>query len=249
MLLKNDFKNISLIILKKFCKKAKIKSSKLNKLELFEQFNKYLAVILIQRKYRNHLYKNAVDPITLEEIEYPCFLFRTKYGKTFFYSYESIIRYIMKTGNTSDPMTRLPYSNEILERLDNDAKKHLPNFKFKSTLKIKNNPDYARRIRNRENEIISYQTRIAEVISGILISIDLDMITWTITNILIDNNEYNNSINYINSILYEFRILVRNLNLYEPGSGTNYITELTRNIERIQNNKTKEQILLKLQIT
>jgi hypothetical protein len=143
-------------------------------------------------------------------------------------------------------MTRIQYSDETLERLDTDAKKYLSDLKLKSTLKIKKNPDYARRIRNRENEIISYQSRLAEVISGIVISIDLDMITWTITNILIDNNEYNNSINYINSILYEFKILIRNLNIYDPGSRNNYITELTQNIERIQNNKTKEFILSKI---
>ena len=90
----NNF-NLSVIILKKLCKSANIKISKLKKKELFDEYNRYLAVKLIQKIYRNHFYKNAVDHITLEKVSYPCFIYRTKFNKHYFYEYGSIIKYIM----------------------------------------------------------------------------------------------------------------------------------------------------------
>ena len=107
----------------------------------------------------------------------------------------------MKTGDTRDPMTRTQYSDELLTRLDSDVKKHLPHLKFKSTLKIKKNPDYARRIRNRENEILNYQTRINEIRESIIVAADSDILSWTISNLLIDNVEYVSPVNYVNSIM------------------------------------------------
>ena len=79
---------------------------------MINEYNKYLSVLKIQKYYREYFYKNAVDHITLDKIEYPCFIFKTKSGKMYFYSYESIIRYIMKTGDTRDPMTRTQYPDE-----------------------------------------------------------------------------------------------------------------------------------------
>ena len=87
MLIKNDYNNLTLPILKKLSKKAKIKYNKLNKQDMFINLNIYLAVITIQKYYRKHFYKNATDHITLEKVEYPCFIFRTKCCKNYFYSY------------------------------------------------------------------------------------------------------------------------------------------------------------------
>ena len=157
-----DFKIMDISILKKLCKNGNIKNySKLKKKELFDTFNKFLAVKVIQKCFRNHFYKNATDHISLEPISYPCFIYRTKSGKHYFYSYESIIKYIMKTGDCRDPMTRENYSDDDLIRLDTEAKKY--NFKYRSTYKIKKNLGYARRIRNIENEILSFQMRMDEL--------------------------------------------------------------------------------------
>jgi hypothetical protein len=149
----------------------------------------------------------------------------------------------MKTGDTRDPMTRTQYSDEILIRLDSDAKKYLPHFKFKSTLKIKKNPDYARRIRNRENEILNYQTRINEIKESIIIAVDSDILSWTISNLFIDNVEYPSPINYINSIIYELKILIRNLIFMDNFSGNSLKTEIINELNNKSGSNTKNKIL------
>ena len=90
----NNF-NLSVVVLKKLCKNASIKLLKLKKRELFNEYNRYLAIKLIQKCYRLHFYKNAIDHITLEKVNYPCFIYRTKFNKHYFYDYSSIIKYIM----------------------------------------------------------------------------------------------------------------------------------------------------------
>ena len=247
MFLVTDFNNLNVGILKKLLKKAKISYHKLKKLDMIHEYNKYLSVVKIIRAFRNHFYKNAVDHITLDKVEYPCFIFKTKSGKIYFYSYESIIKYIMKTGDTRDPMTRTPYSDEILEKLDLDVKKYYSHLKFKSTLKIKKNPDYARRIRNRENEILNYHSRIQEIKESIIIAIDSDMILWNLNNIVVDNIEYFDTTSYINSITYELKILLRNLVILDQFSGTNLKNEIISeigSINSINTNETKNRILI-----
>ena len=244
MFLNNDSSMLNVGILKKLLKRAKISYSCLKKQEMINEYNKYLSVLKIQKYYREYFYKNAVDHITLDKIEYPCFIFKTKSGKMYFYSYESIIRYIMKTGDTRDPMTRTQYPDELLERLDSSAKRFLPNVKFKSTLKIKKNPEYARRIRNRENEILSFQTRINEIKESILIAIDSNMLLWELNGIFIDNVEYLNTNSYINSITYELKILIRNLTIFDQFNGNTLKTEVINEIENTTTNETKNKILL-----
>jgi hypothetical protein len=151
-----------------FCKNAKLKVSGFNKKQLFDAYNKHIACKIIQKMYREHFYKNAECSITLEKVSYPCFVFRTKFGKLFFYDYLSIVKYISKTGNVHDPMTRELYSDQVLQRLDNSIKKHYPETKVSSTLKIKRNMAYASRVRNLENDIITYQTLLEESKNTIL---------------------------------------------------------------------------------
>jgi hypothetical protein len=207
------------------------------------EYNKHLSAIKIQKVFREYFYRNAEDHITLERVEYPCFIFQTKSGKCYFYSYESIVKYIMKTGDTRDPMTRTQYSDELLTRLDTDVKKYLPHLKFKSTLKIKKNPDYARRIRNRENEILNYQTRINEIRESIIVAVDSDMLSWTISNLFIDNVEYLSPVSYVNSIIYELKILLRNLTFMDQFSGNSLRDEIITQLNNTSESNTKNKIL------
>jgi hypothetical protein len=160
-------------IISKLCKKKKISKSGYNKLTLFDKLNECFAVQKIQRFFRKKLYQNAINHITLEKVEFPCFIFKIpEQNLLYFYDIPSIITYIMKTGKTIDPMTRIQYSDEDLIRLDSFAKKYFPDKKFKNTLRIKNNPCYARKIINRENELLSIELRFNEIKTCILISID-----------------------------------------------------------------------------
>jgi hypothetical protein len=239
MLVNLDFKMISVSILKKFCNKAKIKNySKFKKEECFTGYNKYLATIIIQRCYRKYLYKNAVDSITLDEVSYPCFIYRVKTGKCFFYSYDSIIKYIMKSGKVVDPCTRNIYSDDDLIRLDTQAKKHFPEKNFKSTLKIKKNENYAKRIRNRENEILTYQMRLDEL-TEILVSVVVsDIFFWDIQQVVIDNVEYSNIQSYINTISFELKGLYTSLKTYDHFSAKCYKDTLSYRINELPENKS-----------
>ena len=242
MFLSTDLSILSVAILKKLLKRAKILHYRLKKLEMVREYNKYLSALKIQKVFRKYFYRNAEDHITLERVEYPCFIFQTKSGKCYFYSYQSIVKYIMKTGDTRDPMTRTQYSDELLTRLDTDVKKYLPHLKFKSTLKIKKNPDYARRIRNRENEILNYQTRINEIRESIIVAVDSDILSWTISNLFIDNVEYLSPINYVNSIMYELKILLRNLIFMDQFSGNSLKTEIITQLNDTLESNTKNKI-------
>ena len=211
MLTEHD--KINVTILRKLYK-GKIKNiTKLHKSELFLKVNEYIAVKTIQKAYRSYFYKNAEDCITLEKVSYPCFIYRTKFGKLYFYSYDSIIKYIMKTGDVRDPMTRTAYSDNDLLRLDLEAKIYFPHIKYKSTLKIKKNPNYAKRIRNQENEILAFQLRLDELKNNILFIIHAELFSWNIPNepILIDNIEYRSISVYIVNVLYEFKVILTHL--------------------------------------
>jgi len=236
--------------IREICKFKKINNcSKLNKQQLIGKLKRYFAAKIIQKNYRIYFYKNAVDHITLEPVNYPCFIFRTKLGKCYFYNYESIIKYIMKTGNTKDPMTRIQYSDEDLLRLDSEAKKYFPNNNFKSCYKIKKNINYSRRIRNRENEILSYQMRLDEIKTNILVAIESDIFSWEFQGaILIDNIEYPSIHSYINSILHEFKLIIINLRHYDPSSVDYYKTTFIESINQNQNqNQIVNDIIQKIQ--
>jgi hypothetical protein len=224
MFLKDDLKVLNVTTLKKLCKKKSIQNiSKMKKTELFEELNKLFAAKIIQKQFRNHFYKNAVDSITLENVSYPCFIYRVKSGKVFFYDYSSIIKYIMKSGKVIDPNTRNEYTDNELIRLDNEAKLHFPDKNFKSTLKIKKNENYARRIKNRENDILTFQMRLDEIKESILTIIEDDIMSWNLTEtLIIDNIEYRNFTSYVNSIIHELKILFLNLKSYSLFESNSY---------------------------
>jgi hypothetical protein len=192
MLNKDSYKILRLPDLKLFCK-GKIKLNQ-SKSALFECYNRYLAVKIIQRCYRRYFYRNAECSITLEKVNYPCFIYRSKFGKLFFYDLVSIVKYICKTGNTHDPMTREQYSDTILENLDLFVKKQ--NLKFSSTLKIKRNISYAKAVRDRENDIISYQTLLEENKNLIVVLIESGLIGMS-GSIHIDGENFNNVDEYL----------------------------------------------------
>ena len=216
MFLISDLEVLNIPIIKELFRKNDIHPfSKLKKIELFNKINVYFATRIIQRVFRKHFYKNAVDHITLEHVEYPCFIFCTKPGKHYFYEYDSIIKYIMKSGNVKDPMTRIEYSDDDLIRLDSEAKIHFPDREYKSTLKIKKNPVYARRIRNRENEILSFQLRLSEIKNAVLIAIESDICSWELLPepIIIDLSEYQSVNSYLNSLVYELKLILSHLSI------------------------------------
>jgi hypothetical protein len=213
------------------CRNAGIHGySKMTKSILFDEYNKFLAVKQILVNFRKHLYRNAVDSITLEPVEFPCFIYRVKTGKVFFYEYDSIIKYIMKSGKTVDPNTRNVYTDLELLRLDQQAKIYFPDKNFKSTYRIKHNENYARRIRNRENQILVLQMRLEEISTSIVTIIADDIISWNLTDVVIDNVEYTSFAEYILALKHELKFLFVNLKNYSEFEAncfrTNFVSQL-----------------------
>jgi hypothetical protein len=217
MILKEDYKILNIKILKGLCKRiAGIHGySQMTKTKLVQEYNKFLATRLIIYNFRKHFYKNATDSITLEPVTFPCFIYRVKTGKVFFYEYESIIKYIMKSGKVVDPNTRNVYTDSELSRLDSQAKFYFPYKNYKSTLKIKKNENYAKRIKNRENEILAFQMRLDEIKIIVLTIITDDILSWGLNeSFIVDNLEYSSLNDYITSIIHELKILFINLKSY-----------------------------------
>ena len=228
----DSFKKLKIDVLKKYCKSVSIKTSKLKKKELFDKYNEFLASRTIQRQFRKYFYNGAEDSISLESVKYPCFIYRTKFGKCFFYSYDTIIRYIMKTGDTRDPMTRNNYSDDDLQRLDSEVKLHFPEKSYSSTLKIKKNINYAKRIRNRENEILTFQTYLDELKTKIIIVVDSGAFTWNLTGeITIDSVEYYSIHEYIGVLLDKMKQVYRNLFTYDTFSANCFKENLINDLE------------------
>ena len=238
MLNLHSFKLLNTPLLKKFCKNAGIKNSILKKHELFTNYNRFLACRIIQRNFRKYFYKNAEDSISLEHVEYPCFIYRTKFGKCFFYSYDTIIKYIMKTGDIRDPMTRNEYSDHELARLDSEAKHHFPKIRYSSTLKIKKNINYAKKIRNRENEILSYQTYLDELKTKIVIVIESDAFAWEQFEITVDSVEYYSIHDYILTLLEKIRTIYRVFNGYDNFSANYFKENLIETVSSFPNAQT-----------
>jgi hypothetical protein len=245
MLNSDSFKILKIPDLKFFCK-GKLKNySKFNKVELFNFYNRYLAAKVIQRLYRKHFYENKIDCITLEPVSYPCFIYRTKTGKIFCYSFDSIIKNIMKTGDTREPMTRTPFTDTDLNRLDLQVKQFFPETRWSSTLKIKNNLAYAKRIRNRENEILSYNARMDEIKTIILNFITEGLIYWDIGEIIIENVTYRSIRHYLKIVSFELKLAYLHLKELDSFSASIFKQDLLEKLDPHENIEWFKEIILK----
>jgi hypothetical protein len=137
----------------------------------------------------------------------------------------------MKTGDCRDPMTRENYTDNDLIRLDLEAKNL--NLKYRSTYKIKKNLNYARRIRNTENEILSFQMRIDELKEIIFFIITSEMYLWNIGNepILIENISYISVTSYITCIVHELKMVLVNLRVHDNHSVDTFKTYFINSIK------------------
>ena len=151
----------------------------------------------------------------------------------------------MKSGKVIDPNTRNEYTDTELHRLDTEAKMHFPDKNFKSTLKIKKNESYARRIRNRENDILTFQMRLDEIKQLILTIIEDNILSWNLNEpMVIENIEYPDFNAYINSLIRELKILFLHLKTYSLFESNCYkesfLSDINERSELFQN------IILKL---
>jgi hypothetical protein len=220
-------------ILKWIITKNKIKGcSRYTLPELQRVVDTLYAVKKIQRWFRKKLYLDAIDPITLESIQHPCFIFCTSFGKLHFYDIRALVEYIITSGKTIDPMTREQYSDKQLQRLDQLAKEYLP-IRYRSTLKIKKDPRYYRRIQLESNEITVFQMRYSELRSLLLSAFEVYM--EVDFPFVVEGFEYSSFREYTRLLIMELQAVIRRLNRL----GLN-ATELVENIrdDLRRNNQT-----------
>ena len=215
------------LLKKKLIKLAKIlkirRYSKLNKNELSSLIKNHNAVNTIIKYYKNYL-TNKVDSITFEKIKYPCFIWNVK-GNYYYYNYESIINYIIKSGDTKDPMTRVEYSDYDLQRLDKEAKKN--GYKFRSTFKIKNNSNYLKRIKRRANTIAAYELRINEILDSLKIALEANILILK-EPIIVDDIQWRSPKEYVKTLVREIKNLLSLLNNLDPDLNDYYSKQLNQ---------------------
>ncbi|KAG7400694.1 hypothetical protein PHYBOEH_004741 [Phytophthora boehmeriae] len=66
---------------------------------------------------------NTLDPIMLAELGPHTFEFVRSNGSVVVYNVESLVQYILATGDFSEPETRIPFSDDDLRRIDQEARK------------------------------------------------------------------------------------------------------------------------------
>ncbi|KAG7386159.1 hypothetical protein PHYPSEUDO_000591 [Phytophthora pseudosyringae] len=66
---------------------------------------------------------NTLDPIMLTALGQHTFEFTRTNGSVVVYNVESLVQYILATGDFSEPETRIPFSDEDLRRIDAEASK------------------------------------------------------------------------------------------------------------------------------
>ncbi|EGZ27122.1 hypothetical protein PHYSODRAFT_467578 [Phytophthora sojae] len=76
-----------------------------------------------QDKKKAKVVINTLDPIMLTELGPHTFEFTRRNGSVVVYNVESLVQYILATGDFSEPETRIPFSDEDLRRIDLEASK------------------------------------------------------------------------------------------------------------------------------
>ena len=101
-------------------------------------------------------------------------------------------------------------------------------------MRIKKNPEYAKRILNRENAILSFQTRLDELKTNLLFVSDADILLWNIDEpLIIENIQYSTVHDYISGLLYEFKVVLLNIKNYDQDYAKVYKETLLDQLENL----------------
>jgi len=172
------FKNIAKIYKIKYI-------SSIKKIDLVRLINNYNAARLIQRYFRLKLMTSNECPISFKKLNYPFISFKVN-KKFFYYDFETIINYFIKSDNFVDPCTRDP----ILDKKIYEINELIKYYYGKNTNNILITSNM---IKNAELNIITYC--IYDIIRELDILVNKD----EIKNILLPRFIY-----YINYLLINY---------------------------------------------
>jgi len=121
----------------------------------------------MRREERKHQKKqeDIVDPITMEPIVGPAYLYIRPNGSNIHFDAETLADYILKTGDFRDPTTRIDFSQDDLKRPDNTLIK--AGVKRESTMEAMLDSNRWQRNKVVENEVLALERFISELVSDI----------------------------------------------------------------------------------
>ncbi|TDH69218.1 hypothetical protein CCR75_004400 [Bremia lactucae] len=115
---------------------------------------------------------NTLDPILLTELgPYTFELTRTN-GVVIVYNVESLVQYILATGDFSEPETRIPFSDQELLQMDREASK--AGMKYTSVLNAKKNTQKYETLRLQHDQLLGLERCASEYVHQMLEIIESD---------------------------------------------------------------------------
>eukprot|EP00600_Ochromonadales_sp_CCMP1393_P016480 CAMPEP_0175033988 /NCGR_PEP_ID=MMETSP0005-20121125/22345_1 /TAXON_ID=420556 /ORGANISM="Ochromonas sp., Strain CCMP1393" /LENGTH=242 /DNA_ID=CAMNT_0016294747 /DNA_START=364 /DNA_END=1092 /DNA_ORIENTATION=+ len=110
---------------------------------------------------------NTIDPIMLIPIgNKKCFKFVRPNGTVVRFGIDSLVDYLIASGDFSDPETRIPFSEADLREIDAIAKKS--GLKKKSVVEAKNNTEVYNDAKFRRDALLALERCAGEVVTDIL---------------------------------------------------------------------------------
>ena len=160
--------------------------SSIKKIDLVRLINNYNAAKLIQRYFRSKLMTSNECPISFKKLNYPFISFRVN-KKFFYYDFETIVNYFIKSDNFVEPCTREP----ILDKKIYEINELIKYYYGKNTNNILITSNM---IKNAELNIITY------CIYDIIRELEIVVNKEEIKNILLPRFIY-----YINYLLINYK--------------------------------------------
>ncbi|RLN50806.1 hypothetical protein BBJ29_002304 [Phytophthora kernoviae] len=115
---------------------------------------------------------NTLDPIMLAELGPHTFEFVRSNGSVVVYNVESLVQYILATGDFSEPETRIPFSDDDLRRIDQEARKAKLN--EKSVVDAKNNKHKFEEQKVKRDGILGLERCASEYVNKMLEIVESD---------------------------------------------------------------------------
>ncbi|KAF4320094.1 hypothetical protein BBO99_00005909 [Phytophthora kernoviae] len=115
---------------------------------------------------------NTLDPIMLAELGPHTFEFVRSNGSVVVYNVESLVQYILATGDFSEPETRIPFSDDDLRRIDQEARKAKLN--EKSVMDAKNNKHKFEEQKVKRDGILGLERCASEYVNKMLEIVESD---------------------------------------------------------------------------
>ncbi len=232
---------LTITVLKDVCKILHIKNiSKSKKSDIVKNVDEKLACLKIQRWFRKIKIGDARCAISLDPIKYPCYAFKPGIGKLNYYNLETLKNYIIESGNFSDPLSRIQFTDKDLKAMD-DIDLYHRGYKhsqdaYVSVLKASKNKNYYAKKHELECETITFE-RVLDIISQDIINYLIN--DYAEDNMLFTTDDVLYTLNIV--YLYNYKINIERLYIRDSAHALYSVSKNIGNfltiIEQVENKK------------